>query len=99
MTRGYLSDAKKIGMSDLATMPLIGNKIFVPKCFSHKEDDDVQDEYFILMDISETGNALNYTVTRLMGGKYGRISTDHDDTLQLELDEFRIFRGYYMRTG
>jgi len=85
-------------MSGLAAMPLIGNKIFVPKCFSHKEVDDADDEYFILMDISDPGDGVTYTVTRLMGGKYGRISTDHDDTLHLQLDEFRIFRGYYMRT-
>ena len=77
--------------------PLLGDKIFVPACFSHKEVDDLEDEYFMLTDISDAGDGVNYSVTRLVGGRYGKPSTDDDDTLQLSLDNFLLFRGYYKR--
>jgi len=78
-------------------MPVVGNKIFIPASYSHKEVDEPEDEYYMLVDISDPGDGVCYTVTRLVGGKYGRVSTDDDDTLQIGLDEFRFFRGYYMR--
>jgi hypothetical protein len=81
----------------LTYTPVIGNKIFVPGSFSHKEVDVPEDEYFVLLDISDPGDGVNYSVVRLVGGKYGRPSTDDDDIFQLELEEFRKFRGYYMR--
>jgi len=86
-------------MSSFRGTPLIGNKIFVPGHYSHKEVEDPEDEYFMLVDISDAGDGVYYSVTRLVGGKYGRLSTDDDDTLQLDLDEFLLFRGYYMRNG
>jgi len=89
--------AIKLNMSYLTDTPLLGNKIFVPGRFSHKEVDDPEDEYFILVDISDAGDGVYYSVVRLVGGKYGRPSTDDDAILQLDLDEFRFFRGHYMR--
>jgi len=86
-------------MSGFVAVPLIGNKIFVPGRFSHKKVDDPEDEYFKLVDISDAGDGVYYSITRLVGGKSGRLSTDEDDTLQLDLDEFCIFRGFYMRKG
>jgi len=50
-----------------------------------------------LVDISDAGDGVYYSVVRLVGGKYGRLSTDDDDILQFDSDEFRTFRGYYMR--
>jgi len=88
---------RKLGMSGSTATPLLGDKIFVPACFSHQEVDDPEDEYFMLIDISDAGDGVNYSVTRLVGGKYGRPSTDDDDTLQLSLEEFLLFRGYYKR--
>jgi len=88
----------KLSMSCLTdTTPILGNKIFVPGRFSHKEGDDAQDEYFMLLDISDAGDGVYYSVVRLVGGKYGRLAMDDDDILHLDLDEFRTFREYYMR--
>jgi len=84
-------------MSGCVAMPRLGNKIFVPGKFSHKEEDDPEDEYYMLVDISDPGDGLCLTATRLVGGKHGRLSTDDDDTLQLDLDKFRVFRGYFLR--
>jgi len=86
-------------MSCLTDTPILGDKIFVPGRFSHKEVDDPEDEYFMLVDISDPGDGVYYSVVRLVGGKYGGLSTDDDDILHLGLDEFQIFRGYYMRHG
>jgi len=83
-------------MSGFADMPVIGNTIFVPACFSHKEVDP-EDDYFTLHDIHNPGDGVYYYLTRLVGGKDGTISTDEDDIIQINLDEFRRFRRYYMR--
>jgi len=83
-------------MSCFAGMPVVGNKIFVPASYSHKEVDP-EDEYFVLVDIHNPGDGVCYYATRLMGGKYGTLSTDEDDTMEMDLEEFRHFRGYCMR--
>ena len=93
----FMTDSKQREMSSVMELPLIGHKIFVPGCFSHKEGDDPVDEYFMLMDIDDPGDGVSYIVTQLVGGKYGRPSTEEDDTLHLNLEEFRIFRGYCLR--
>jgi len=86
-------------MSSVPPTPLLGNKILVPGCYSHKEDDEPADEYYTLVDINNPGDGMCYSVTRLVGGKYGRLSTDDGDTLELCLEEFSLFRGFFMRSA
>jgi len=83
-------------MSGFGGMPVLGNKIFVPASYSHKEVDP-EDDYYVLVDIHNPGDGVCYSATRLMGGKYGTVSTDEYDTMEMNLEEFRLFRGYYMR--
>ena len=83
-------------MSGTPGMPVVGNKILVPASYSHKEVDP-EDEYYVLVDIHNPGDGLCYYATRLMGGNYGTVSTDEDDTMEMDLEEFRLFRGFYMR--
>jgi len=82
-------------MSGFADMPVIGNTIFVPACYSHKEVDP-EDDYFTLHEIHDPGDGVCYCLTRPVGGKNGTISSDEDDIIQINLDEFRLFRGFYM---
>ena len=82
-------------MSFVVATPCIGNKILVPCQYSHNEE-DAEDEYFILHEIKHHGDGVCYSVTKLDGGDYGTVFTDPNDILHLNLDEFYMFREFFI---
>ena len=87
--------AKYAKMSFVKATPCIGNKIFVPLQYSHAEE-NAEDEYFLLSDIENFGDGECYSVKKLVGGKNGKVSRDPDDNLHLDLDEFYMFREFFL---
>jgi len=82
-------------MSFVRATPRVGNKILVPLQYSHTEEKP-EDEYFMLMDMQNFGDGECYSVTKLIGGKNGIVSVDPDDTLHIDLDEFYMFREFFI---
>jgi len=81
-------------MSCFGGMPVLGNKILVPARY-HMAGVEPTDDYYVFDRILDSDDGVLYYATLLVGGTYG---TYHGvpHTMELNLEEFRLFRGYYL---